>query len=47
MGIWSNLVEFDIERMKITKNFVTNDDVFQIEKINDEIFLAGEYYGLG
>ena len=45
MGIDNNLVEFDFEKMKITKNVKTSSYVFHVEKINDETFLTGELQG--
>ena len=45
LGLYEILVEFDFERMKITKNVKTNDQVWHIEKINDETFLTGEFEG--
>ena len=45
LGIWYNLVEFDFKRMKITKNVRTKEDVYHIEKINDETFLTGKMDG--
>ena len=46
LGILDNLVQFDFERMEITKNVQTNKNVFHIEKVNDETFLTGERNGL-
>ena len=43
--IWDNLVEFDFERMEITKNVKTKNYVLHIKKVNDETFLIGEYDG--
>ena len=45
LGIGNNLVEFDFENMKITKNVKTASLVFHIEKINDSHFLTGEFNG--
>ena len=42
LGLDQNIVEFDYEKMKITKNVKAKDSVYNIEKINDEIFLTGE-----
>ena len=45
MGISNNLVEFDLEKMKIIKNVITKSYVWQIEKVNDKTFLVGEWDG--
>ena len=45
LGINDNLVEFYFEKMKIKKNLRTKKWVFYIEKVNDETFLTGEYFG--
>ena len=47
LGIDYNLVEFDFEKMKITKNVKSKTENFvqQIEKVNDDTFLVGELYG--
>ena len=42
LGISSNIVEFNYEKMKITSNFRTKNNVFHIEKVNEEIFLTCE-----
>ena len=42
LGVDHHLVEFDLEKNKITKNVETNNTVFHIEKINDDTFLTGE-----
>ena len=45
MGISYNLIEFDYEQQKITKNVRTEDIVYHIEKVNDDSFLIGELFG--
>ena len=45
MGLDNNIVEFDIDNMKITRNAKVKDFVLHIEKVNDETFLTGESYG--
>ena len=45
LGISDNLVEFNYENMKITKNSKTKYPVYHIENVNDETFLTGELYG--
>ena len=41
LGIGTNLVEFDMDKMEITKNFETKYSVYLIEKVNDDTFLTG------
>ena len=43
--ISNNLVEFDFETMKITKNIQSKSSVLHIEKVSDETFLTCDYDG--
>ena len=45
LGISYNLVEFDLENMKITKNVYTKGNVHNMENANEETFLIGDWYG--
>ena len=45
LGIENNLVEFDFDKMKITKKIETKNNVFHIEKFNNDTFLTGDLYG--
>ena len=42
MGISKNLVKFDYEKMSITNTVKLPNDVFHIEKVNEDTFLVGE-----
>ena len=42
LGIKDNLVEFNYEKMKITKSVGTKNSVYHMEKVNDDAFLTGE-----
>ena len=45
LGIEENLVEFDFEKMNITKKIKTKDFVLCIKNVNDDTFLTGEDNG--
>ena len=45
LGIDARIVEFDYAQMRIVKNLRTEEDVFHIEKVNDDTFLTGEFNG--
>ena len=45
LGLNDNLVKFDFEQMKFTKDLKTKSIVNNIEKVNGETFLTGEFGG--
>ena len=45
LGIKNNLVEFNFEKMEITKSLRIKNAVIYIEKFNNDIFLISEWHG--
>ena len=45
LGIEQNLIEFDFEKMEIARNIKAKEQVYHIEKVNDDTFLTGEFQG--